>query len=268
MSSRICQISKISEYNPLDLFSGSLERVNKAMKDLILTPQNNLRVFLNGSLIFGGSGGVADSTSCLNEELLEDALKCVILAEDGMRTTNFLHLVAEAVSRPGLLDRLLEVQKLDRLDIEGAIHAYYNVISQPCPVCRVFMEDKKKLSERYISLHSDPLSKSLKIVKDYLIAATAKDLSIMISFRPTEKRVKGSLNEFFTLKSNSQCFEYKVCSVQQICYHILMHLASNKQNWGGGGRWMFHSMRDFSYFLLQHLNYGLRLVLLMTITVK
>lgn len=203
------KISKISEYDPLDLFSGSLERVNKAMKDLIFTPQNNLRVFLNGSLIFGGSGGVADSTSCLNEELLEDALKCIVLTEDGKRTTNFLHLVAEAVSRPGLLDRLLEVQKLDKFDIEGAIHAYYNVISQPCPVCRVFKEDKKKLSERYTSLHSYPLSKSLKIVKDYLIAATAKDLSIMISFRPTEKRITGSSNDIVLLKSNSQCFEYK-----------------------------------------------------------
>ncbi|KAL1823367.1 hypothetical protein ACET3Z_010145 [Daucus carota] len=203
------KVSKISEYDPLDLFSGSLETVNKAMKDLIVTPQNNLRVFLNGTLIFGGSGGLADPTCCLNEELLEDALKCVIQAEDGMRTTNFLHLVAEAVCRPGLLDRLLEVQKLDKLDIEGAIHAYYNVISQPCPICRVFKENKKKLLERYTSLHSDPLSKSLKIVKDYLIAATAKDLSIMISFRPTEKRVMGSSNDIVSLKLNSQCFEYK-----------------------------------------------------------
>lgn len=198
------KISEISEYDPLDLFSGSIDRVNKAMKDLFLTPQNNFRVFLNGSLIFGGLGG-----GCLTGEAFEDVLKCVILANNGMRTTIFLQLVAGAVFSSGLLKRLLEVQKLDKLDIEGAIHAYYNVVSQPCMLCRKLGEDKEKLSEKYTSLHSDPLSKSLKIVKDYLVAATTKDLSMMISFRPTGNRDLGSSHDVILLKSTNQSFEYK-----------------------------------------------------------
>lgn len=212
------QISEISEYDPLDLFSGSIDRVNKAMKDLFLTPQNNFRVFLNGSLIFGGLGGGTDGTSCLTGEAFEDVLKCVILADDGMRTTIFLQLVARAVFSSGLLKRLLEIQKLDKLDIEGAIHAYYNVVSQPCTVCRKLGEDKEKLSEKYTSLHSDPLSKSLKIVKDYLVAATAKDLSMMISFRSTGNRDLGSSHDVILLKSTNQSFEYKVCTTP-LSYH-------------------------------------------------
>ncbi|XLS99632.1 hypothetical protein HN51_042367 [Arachis hypogaea] len=34
-------ISELSQYNPLDLFSGSKERIHKATNDLFITPQNN-----------------------------------------------------------------------------------------------------------------------------------------------------------------------------------------------------------------------------------
>ncbi|KAK2452417.1 Inositol-pentakisphosphate 2-kinase [Trifolium repens] len=56
------RISEQSVYDPLDLYSGSKERVHKAIEDLFTTPQNNFRVFLNGSLILGGLGGRAKST--------------------------------------------------------------------------------------------------------------------------------------------------------------------------------------------------------------
>lgn len=202
------QISEISKYDPLDLFSGSTGRVQKSIKDLFVTPQNNFRVFLNGSLVFGGSGGSADSTNYLIGEAFENVLKGVILADDGMRTTNFLQLVSDAVCQSGLLDRLLEVQKLDVFDIEGAIHAYYDVVSQPCMVCKELGE--KKLSDRYTSLHSIPFDESLKIVREYLIAATAKDLSLMISFRSRDNRVQGSPSSVFFLESTNQSFDYKV----------------------------------------------------------
>ncbi|KAF1001778.1 hypothetical protein AG4045_000689 [Apium graveolens] len=116
------KISEVSEYDPLDLFSKSIKRVNKAVKDLFLTPQNNFR---------------------------------------------------------------------------------------SCKVCSKFREVEEKLSERYSHIHSDPYSKSLKIVKDYLTAATAKDLSTMISFRPTENRDMESLDDTVVLKSTRQSFQYK-----------------------------------------------------------
>ncbi|CAK9176392.1 unnamed protein product [Ilex paraguariensis] len=202
------KVSEISTYDPLDIFSGSKDRVHKAVKDLFATPQNNFRVFLNGSLIFGGLGGGVDSTSCMVGKAFEDVLKCIIWAEDGMRTINFLELVAEAIFRSGLLDRLLKVQKLDVVDIEGAIHAYYDIISQPCMVCRELGEGK--LSEKYTSLHSIPLNESLKIVRDFLIAATGKDLSMMYCFRP---RKTGDLESPYggvLLESTNQSFDCKV----------------------------------------------------------
>lgn len=205
------QVSEISEYDPLDMFSGSKDRVHKAIKALFVTPQNNFRVFLNGSLIYGGLGGGGDSISHMIGEAFEDVLRSVIWTDDGLRTTNFLHLVAETVFKSGLLDRLLKIQKLDAFDVEGAIHAYYNFISQPCMVCRGLGEDE--VLGRYKYLHSLSLDESLKIVRNYLIAATAKDLSMMICFRPREEKdVESSYCSVF-LKSTNQTFDYKVCSI-------------------------------------------------------
>ncbi|KAF9609488.1 hypothetical protein IFM89_016574 [Coptis chinensis] len=201
------EIAQVSRYNPLDLFSGSSDRIHKAVKALFTTPQNNFRIFLNGSLIFGGLGGGADSSNSMVGEALEDLLRDVIRAEHGMRLPSFLQLVAETVFRSRVLDQLLEAQKLDSLDIEGAIHAYYNIVSQPCMICKDL--NSSELSQRYSSLHSLSLEESLKIVKNYLIAATAKDCSLMISFRP--KKSGGSESPYSNIKldSTGQTFDYK-----------------------------------------------------------
>ena len=165
-------------------------------------------MFYNGSLIFGALGGSAENTDVIVGEAFEDALKSVILADDGLCTTSLLQLVTETLYKSGVLDRLLEVQKLDSLDIEGAIHAYYDVISEPCVVCGQLNEDEEL--HRYASLHSLPLDQSLKIVKNFLIAATAKDCSLMISFRPREGKEWGSSNNTIRLESTGQFFDYKV----------------------------------------------------------
>ncbi|CAH9077839.1 unnamed protein product [Cuscuta europaea] len=204
------KISYISEYDPLDMFSGSKERLDKAMNDLLLTPQNNFRVFLDGSLIFGGLGGVAEPTTSKVCEALEDALKNIILAEEGMRTNCFLELISEAVLSSGVLNRLLEVQKLDVFDIEGAIHVYYNVISQPCMVCR---ELGSGFSKRYDTLHSISMEESGKILRDFLIATTAKDLGVMISFKLQEDGKGKSSYNHVSLKSTNQNFDYKVAFI-------------------------------------------------------
>ncbi|KAG8377825.1 hypothetical protein BUALT_Bualt08G0073900 [Buddleja alternifolia] len=201
------KISQISKYDPLDLFSGCKDRVQKAIKSLILTPQNNFRVFLNGSLVFGEMGGAADTAGCTIDQAFDDGLKRVIPAKDGMHKKYFLELVAEATFKSGLLNRLLEVQKLDAVDIEGAIHAYYDIVSQPCMVCQEICENKK--SGRYATLHSMPREESLKLVRDYLISATAKDLSMMISFRPRGKMDPGSPYNVVFLESTNQFFDFK-----------------------------------------------------------
>ncbi|VFR03627.1 unnamed protein product [Cuscuta campestris] len=189
------------------MFSESKDRLDKAMMDLFMTPQNNFRVFLNGSLKFGGLGGVAEATNAKDSQEFEDVLKNIILAEEGLRTKYFLGLISEALLSSEILNRLLEVQKLDILDIEGVIHVYYNFISQPCMVCR---ELGSGMSKRFDTLHSLSTEESGKILRDYLIATTAKDLGIMISFKPQKDGNSKSAYSLVSLKSTNQHFNYKV----------------------------------------------------------
>lgn len=205
------QIPELSEYNPPDLFSKSKDRIYKAMNDLFTTPQNNFRVFLNGSLVFGQLGGIAHATNLVVSEAFEDALKSVIKADNGQRTKNFLQLVSDTVCESGVLDQLLEVQKLDKFDIEGAVHAYYDIISESCAVCKEVSGDEG--SHMYTSLHSIPLDESLKIVKDYLIAATAKDCSLMITFTPHEEGDSESPYTKIYLEATNQIFDYKAAFI-------------------------------------------------------
>ncbi|KAG6403204.1 hypothetical protein SASPL_135421 [Salvia splendens] len=201
------KISQISQYDPLDLFSGSKDRIQRAFKALFLTPQNNFRVFLNGSIIFGGMGGTADSTSSAVAQSFHDGLKHVISAKDGMHIKGLVDLLTETIFKSGLLNRLLEVQKLDAIDIEGAIHAYYDIISQPCVVCRKI--GGKRFSARYSSIHSMQRDDKVKIVRDYLISATAKDLSMMISFKPKINMDEESPHRAVFLEASKQTFCYK-----------------------------------------------------------
>ncbi|KAH0455958.1 hypothetical protein IEQ34_015990 [Dendrobium chrysotoxum] len=62
---------------------------------------------------------------------IKDKIKVLIQGECGLRLASFIKLVSEEIFRSEVLDRLLAVQKHHVFYIEGTIHMYYNLISEP-----------------------------------------------------------------------------------------------------------------------------------------
>ena len=112
----------MSNYSPLDLFSGNVEGIHKALVALFETPQKNVRVFLKGKEIFGCLG-----KDCSTDEAimtLEEKLATVSVSPEGECLPVLQRLVARALQESKVLNKLLSVQKLDAYDIEGAFLAY------------------------------------------------------------------------------------------------------------------------------------------------
>lgn len=208
---------QMSKYDPLDIFSGSKNTIRDAIGALFATPQNNFRIFLNGSIIFGCLGGFEETSSTVGTyEKFTDCIKDIIQASHDQRLARFQELIAEAIYDSGILNYLLDVQKLDKIDIEGAIHAYYNVISEPCLVCKNLNDPEARF--KYSWLHSLTLEESIQIVKEYMISTTAKDCSLIISFKPKRNEEKTLKYHSIFLESTNQAFDYKVCIFYQVTH--------------------------------------------------
>lgn len=192
------KIKSVSKYSPLDLFSGNDEGIIKALVDLFETPQNNIRVFLEGVEVFGGpaDGGSTDKLIAS----LEEKLAGVLVAPEGERVPAFQRLVASALNKSKALDQLLRVQKLDAYDIEGAILAYNKFMEMTDDADADAVATTLSRSEtRVENLALEPESEhkkrdkawieslsweeSRRVVRNFLISGTAKDCGLMITLR-------------------------------------------------------------------------------------
>ncbi|BBN10612.1 inositol-pentakisphosphate 2-kinase [Marchantia polymorpha subsp. ruderalis] len=202
------KIKNISKYSPLDLFSGSESGIYKAICDLFMTPQNNLRIFCNGKEVFGEF----DDTSTSPEEArvqLENVLGEFLPSGAEGPVVAFQKLISHLLFRSNVLKKLLIVQKLDVVDIEGSIQAYemflkhlkssapHSGVQESTPNGKITATTGSPPQQTNLlngTLHVNEPRKHTKvprtfeecrtIIRDFLISATAKDCGIMLTLLP------------------------------------------------------------------------------------
>lgn len=113
-----------SYYDPLLLFSGNAELISAALWNLVVTPQNNFRVFGGGRQIFSQSqaaSGVslADTLVLFSQTCTEKFTNSIVWTEDKL-----VNVVRAILFKDEFLARLLSVQKLDDRGIEFVGLAY------------------------------------------------------------------------------------------------------------------------------------------------
>ena len=117
---------KRSGYSPLDLFSGEIKRIKRALVELSKNMQNNFRVWCNGVKAFGEYDQLTFAE--YNEILYQlfDVHNDGELNSDAR--TSILDIIIDAVGnildREKLLDNLLSLQSLDVIDGDGAVLVY------------------------------------------------------------------------------------------------------------------------------------------------
>ncbi|KAF9112743.1 Inositol-pentakisphosphate 2-kinase [Mortierella sp. AM989] len=212
----------LSEYCPIDLFSGNDFLVEDSINALIKTPQNNLRLFVDGtqrtiskdevSRCFCGSSDVATpgDLSSLNDD------------EEQCQSVSLTDVLAKILNQSPLLRRLSRLQlALDSLDVE-TIHQFYVQLADPITgalpnptveeylkvadnfLYRTDMDDMMaKDQEAFLSNNvaglgfepSDledegavPRSLKLHFIHEFLLSTTLKDCSIMVTMRQEDNK--------------------------------------------------------------------------------
>lgn len=236
-------ISSLSEYCPLDLFSGHKFRMLNAIHSLLCSPQNNIRIFQNGTLLFGDtlltsiddvmirfgnennfcalvySMITKNLTDHEREELTvisNNELHAHSNVPSRVRTDSIVKLNAllansktcdfssQSLPHSSILDKILKIQKLDTL---GADYVYNYYSSN-----RNFFGADNSNSPDDILMNELP--KVLDPIQSYLLSTMAKDCSIMIAFQKIDNlTIMDSIPVAEDLLENKYVFNVNVADV-------------------------------------------------------
>ncbi|KAI8324701.1 DUF941-domain-containing protein [Martensiomyces pterosporus] len=166
---------RVSQFCPLDLFSGNRSRILHALDCLSASPQNNLRIFVNGHSIVSGDSSAEHSFSQWQE--LKNAIADVVLQES-------------------LFSRLKHLQRqLDSLDIEGIMPRHQQAtatgalpsrqpsIAEWAAAADAFRQRDEGTDNKDDGATGDGSEISdMQAVLEFLLAATLKDISVLIRF--------------------------------------------------------------------------------------
>ncbi|KAG0207719.1 Inositol-pentakisphosphate 2-kinase [Mortierella sp. GBA30] len=221
------QEQTLSEYCPINLFSTSKLLVHDSLDALAQTPQNNLRLFVNGKQQPVNSGAMF-------QILAEPSMERIERQDNPSRTiqpTTLTDVLTNVLIESPLLKRLGRLQQaLDSLDVE-TIHRFYDTLANPTTsplpeptldeflnTAEVFLErtdmdDMMEEDQETFEKHNeasigfgpddnpDEVPDSLKMhyIREFLLSATLKDCSIMITIRRDDHEDQAT-RELYTQK--------------------------------------------------------------------
>ena len=186
------RVNARSEYDPFNLYSEHEDRMAEAVQKLIHVPQNNFRAF------FLGSEGSNEGEKLLNREELSRVCENVFLS---LGFGNISSILATILKREPLLAQLKRIQAMDDVDILGLKQLNfdsYALTNSSSFDLSATLDDVQQLGfdivfkrvpniadlkrwEHEDGVHCKNRDQIVRAIRRFLLAATAKDASIMIT---------------------------------------------------------------------------------------
>ncbi|KAJ5068177.1 inositol polyphosphate kinase 1 [Anaeramoeba ignava] len=232
------EIEEISLYDPIDLFSNDKNQIFHAMDCLLNNPQNNLKIFLDSQLIFGGIRSQEQEGDektelrklLMDQNHLQTQLKNIFNKEK-QNIQSLKEIITQIILKTKVLDNILNLQKLDNLDIEGIYQIYQNLnnskieipswkkICDNQPFLESILQNIKKPKieneENLLKFKLEDLSKEESIMKiiEFLISSSVKDCSVMITIQEVEKKDKIEENSIIKDENSGKFFQFKIAII-------------------------------------------------------
>lgn len=192
-------ISATSQYCPLDLFSGDRHRMKHSLLNMINNPQNNFKLFKDGTLIFHEKSSESDLDGLVksmnyivDSNMFLDLIVNILLSDKNvsyiklekskqtiMKNTSNQCFESNNLKYNTFLYNLLQLQKLSEgstFDLKDVKNNYSDYVSN------LIEELNLKNMDLNIQNDREEFLKTTDPIHLALISAVAKDCSIMISF--------------------------------------------------------------------------------------
>ncbi|CAJ1940334.1 unnamed protein product [Cylindrotheca closterium] len=144
-----------SHFDPLNLYSGDPERIQKAIQELFRCPQNNLRVTCNKQLFLSkekdGSPAYSENAEMLSQDILSEWIGGVGSSSLDVLSTMMINIsnwLVGVFQQETVLQRLQKLQKLDIVDADGAILLYHRLVE----LCKGSHEEAQSLLDNVMTM--------------------------------------------------------------------------------------------------------------------
>lgn len=133
---------KRSYYDPIDLFSQDSSRMKRAILSLIASPQNNLKIWYDSQVVTKDATILTDDMAkILNEMELSPPQQSLNEQEVQYMFASFVSDILVTILRhETALEKLLSLQQLDFLDVDGAILIAEHLV-ELCHQCKTDAEN-------------------------------------------------------------------------------------------------------------------------------
>jgi len=236
------RIPERSQYCPLDLYSGEPDKMSRAIEALVRSPQNNLRVFRNGELMHGEERLTQQCLDFLTDFFDGEGKKSfglvlirALLSEAQNKSSSSQKIRENSVCdkdvsllpKNCILKAVLNLQKKTSITDSEALDILNDLLGTVDDITDLQRLITKQNKEIKSSSHGE----KMRLLQNYMLAVTAKDLSIILTVREAKQGEEGGGGHHLRVRNKTFCYSWSIVDLDPKQLTRISKYVSQKQLW-------------------------------------